>query len=108
MAACRPVIVVLERPPEAVAPGQPLALDVHVVSDLRHALRGARTTVTATWDGGRHEVSWEGDVPADECTKVGTVRLAAPATPGELALRLRLRHLGDDVATNAYTTVVSP
>src|SRR4029453_12917403 len=34
-AACRPVIVVADRLPAAVTPGEALALDVHVVSDRR-------------------------------------------------------------------------
>src|SRR5690606_4546999 len=34
-AACRPVIVVADRLPATVTAGLPLALDVHVVSDLR-------------------------------------------------------------------------
>ena len=39
--ACRPVIVVADRPPAEVTPGQTLALDVHAVSDLRTELAGA-------------------------------------------------------------------
>ena len=38
--ACRPVIVVADRMPAGVAPGETLALDVHVVSDRRGADRG--------------------------------------------------------------------
>ena len=47
--ACRPVIVVADRLPAAVTPGEPLALDVHVVSDLRVPL--TRASVTATVKG---------------------------------------------------------
>jgi len=40
--ACRPVIVVADRLPATVAPRDALALDVHVVSDLRVAVDDAR------------------------------------------------------------------
>ena len=39
VAACAPVIVVAERPAAAYAPGEPIELDVHVVSDRRDARR---------------------------------------------------------------------
>ena len=52
-AACAPVIVVADRPDAVYAPGDDLALDVHVVSDLRTPIDdgdGDRRLVVA----GRH------------------------------------------------------
>src|SRR5690606_7237130 len=49
--ACRPVIVVADRLPARVAPGQALALDVHVVSDLRLPIEAGRGTARLAWSG---------------------------------------------------------
>ena len=106
-AACRPVIVVADRLPAAVAPGDPLALDVHVVSDLREPLAGLRVEVRATWAGGHHTWRFAGEVDADACVRVGTVQLVVPDAPGPLELDLRL--LDEDgraVADNLDRTLV--
>jgi beta-mannosidase len=103
--ACRPVIVVCERPPETVAPGDALALDVHVVNDLRNALKG-EVAATVSWRGGSHTWRWSGAVPADDCVRVGTLQLLVPDEPGDLTVDLDLR-AGDLSATNRYETVVS-
>ena len=50
-AACRPVIVVADRLPATVAPGDALALDVHVVSDLRTQVDDAEITATPDLGG---------------------------------------------------------
>ncbi|MEX2659746.1 MAG: hypothetical protein WD232_08615 [Acidimicrobiales bacterium] len=107
VAACRPVIVVSERLPAAVTPGTALALDVHVVSDLRTELADAVVTATVRWDGGEHAWTWEGSVPADAVVRVGTVSVVVPEAPGELAVDLALAGPGT-VAANRDTTVVLP
>ncbi|HYI62417.1 MAG TPA: hypothetical protein VEW93_11510 [Acidimicrobiales bacterium] len=108
-AACRPVIVVADRLPAAVAPGDPLALDVHVVSDLREPLRGVEATARATWAGGEHTWRFGGDVGADACQRVGTLQLVVPEAAGPLALDLRLVGTdGAELATNEDRTVVVP
>lgn len=99
-AACRPVIVVADRLPASVSPGDAVALDVHVVSDRRMELSG-RVDAELTWDGGQHSWSFEGAVPADSCALVGTVQFEVPDAPGELVLRLRGR-VGDDEPDNEY------
>jgi beta-mannosidase len=106
-AACAPVIVVADRPAPAYAPGQAVNLQVHVVSDLRQALPGA--TVTARLSGPELERDWRwvGDVPADSCVRVGTVRATAPDRPGPLVLELDVR-AGEVVAANRYTSTVAP
>jgi beta-mannosidase len=101
-AACRPVIVVADRPPSTVAPGDALALDVHVVSDLRRALEDAEVTAHLAWAGGERRWRWGGDVPADACQRVGTVQIVAPDAPGPLTLALRCRWAGGE-ATNDYS-----
>jgi beta-mannosidase len=102
---CRPVIVVTDRLPDALVPGAAVALDVHVVSDLRRVLAGVECRASVTWSGGRHEWRWRGDVPPDECVRVGTVRFVVPATPGPLSIDVCIEH-GDEVATNRDSTVI--
>lgn len=104
--ACRSVIVVAERLPPAVAPGASIALDVHVVSDLRAPLLGAVVEARLSWPGGEHQWRFGGEVPADECVRVGTLQWVAPEAPGPLVLDLTLT-AGDVAATNRYETVVS-
>ncbi len=105
-AACRPVIVVADRLPVAVTAGDPLALDVHVVSDLRSAIDGAQVTAALTWPGGGHAWRWGGDVGPDDCVRVGTIQAMAPDlgpdATGVLALDLELRLPDSDVVTNRY------
>jgi beta-mannosidase len=104
-AACRPVIVVADRLPAVVAPGDAVALDVHVVSDRRSELTGS-IEVLARWEDGAHRWSFEGAVPADACVRVGTVQLEVPEAPGELVLELRGR-VGDDQVANEYRATIS-
>ena len=103
--ACRPVIVVADRPPATVAPGQALALDVHVVSDRRVDLTGT-VEVQASWDGGAHRWAFTGDVPADSCVLVGTIQLEVPDAAGELVLALT-GELGEDRPTNEYRATIA-
>ncbi|HUF32306.1 MAG TPA: hypothetical protein VMN58_03740 [Acidimicrobiales bacterium] len=104
--ACRPVIVVADRPPVGVAPGDALALDVHVVSDLRRPLT-ATVTATLAWDGGERTWRWEGEVAADAVARVGTVEAVVPDEPGALTLTLTLRS-PDATADNRYESTITP
>jgi beta-mannosidase len=106
--ACRPVIVVAERPPAAVAPGDALALDVHVVSDRRDELTGAEISARLAWEGGDHSWSWTGDVAPDSCARVGTLQVVVPDTPGPLTLGLELRLPGGERVTNRYDSTIAP
>ncbi len=103
-AACQPVIVVADRLPTTVAAGRPLALDVHVVSDRREPVEGARVTALVTWPGGEHTWRWRGDVGPDECVRVGTLQLVVPDlgpdSTGVLALDLELRLPDGTFVTN--------
>ena len=105
--ACRPVIVVSDRAPAVVRPGQSLALDVHVVSDLRHDLVGATVTATLRWSvDGSHAWSFGGDVAADSCVRVGTIQFVVPDAPGDLWLDLTFE-AADHVVTNRSTATIA-
>jgi beta-mannosidase len=106
--ACRPVIVVADRLPAGVRPGQALALDVHVVSDLRTPLDGAEVTAEAAWAGGGHTWRWQGDVPADSCVRVGTLQIVVPDAPGELTVDLHCTHRDHGDVSNRYTSTIEP
>jgi beta-mannosidase len=97
--ACRPVIVVADRLPPELRPGQALALDVHAVSDLRHELDDVDAAATLRWSGGEHRWRWRGEVPPDACVRIGTIQLVVPDAPGELILDLELS-TGEHAATN--------
>jgi beta-mannosidase len=104
--ACAPVIVVADRPAATYEPGRALALDVHVVSDLRLPLDGAEVTATLAWPGGEQRWQWGGDVPADSCERVGTIQAVAPDAPGELRLSLALS-AGEMRAINHYVSRIT-
>ena len=125
-AACAPVIVVADPPPERMQPGETIDLEVHVVSDARIDLGDMVVTAHLSEVEGDDGVppdsppprdptgaeapctwSWTGDVPADSCTRVGAVALTAPERPGEWALDLQLSGAGLDVR-NRYVTTVTP
>jgi beta-mannosidase len=105
--ACRPVIVVADRLPAEVRPGDPLALDVHVVSDLRIPLVRAAVSAELTWPGGHRAWHWEGEVTADACVRIGRVEAEVPDDAGEMVLDLTLT-AGEVTATNRYATAIAP
>ncbi|MEQ1872617.1 MAG: hypothetical protein ABL953_02730 [Ilumatobacteraceae bacterium] len=103
--ACRPVIVVAERMRSALNVGEAIALDVHVISDLRIPLDDVLCTGKLRWPGGGHEWQWSGSVPPDSCVRVGTVQFVVPSVPGALWFDLTLEH-ADAAATNRYASTV--
>lgn len=104
--ACRPVIVVADRLPAEVTPGSELELSVHVVSDLRHAIDNAEVSAQLSWSNGHRHWRFGGDIPADTCTRVGTLRWTIPPQAcGELTLRLELL-AGDLSVTNEDSTTI--
>ena len=105
--ACRPVIVVADRPDETYAPGDAIALDVHVVSDLREPLEDAVVTARLSWMGDEHTWQWGGDIAADSVVRVGTIQAIAPDAPGPLTLTLEVDAPHAEVAaTNSYESRV--
>ena len=105
--ACRPVIVVSDRLPATVSPGQCLALDVHVVNDLRVELSDARLKAHLRWVGGEHVWNFTGDAAADDCTRIATLQIVVPSSPGDLWLDLELE-AENVVASNRDTTKIVP
>jgi beta-mannosidase len=104
--ACRPVIVVADRPPSIVSPGERLRLDVHVVNDLRVDVDPAVVDAEARWPGGERRWRFGGAVAADECSKVGTLDLTVPETLGALSIDLRLT-AGDVRSDNHYSSAIT-
>jgi beta-mannosidase len=104
--ACAPVMVIADRPPDFVAAGDELRLDVHAVNDLRVDVDPAVINVVASWAGGERRWRFGGVVPADECVKVGTISLSIPETLGALTIDLALT-AGAVKATNRYSTAVT-
>jgi beta-mannosidase len=106
--ACAPVIVVADRLAPAYAPGQPVAAAVHVVSDLRSPLTGNEVLARLAWPGGERTWRFAGDVDADTCAYVGTLRVTLPTgtVPGPLTLDLSLEWR-EGKACNRYESEVS-
>lgn len=106
--ACQPIIVVADRLPEVLRPGDALNLDVHVVSDRRHIVTDVEVTATLSWPGGGTRTwRWAGDIPADSCQRVGTVRAAVPDAPGALVLAIAAHGSGER-AENCYEATIVP
>ncbi len=103
--ACRPVIVVADRIAQRVTAGDPVALDVHVVSDVHRVIERVVCTATLRWPTGEQLWRWSGDIPPDTCVRVGTMQFVVPDVQGDLWIDLVLEH-GDVVVSNRYTTTV--
>ncbi len=97
---------VADRPPEVVAPGELLSLDVHVVNDLRHTISGAVVDITASWSGGTRRWRFGGDIARDDCVRVGTVSMDVPDTLGALTIDVILT-AGELIQTNHYSTAIT-
>ena len=106
-AACAPIVVVADRPPSIVTPGERMSLDIHVVNDRREPITDAVVDVTASWPGGRRRWRFGGDIGADDVDKVGTVDLDVPDTLGALTFDLHLTSATTDLATNHYRTAIT-
>ncbi len=89
VAACAPVIAVLDELPEVLRTGDRVALDLHVVSDLRAAVEDLRAEVVVRWHGAAGEPivrrGWEGAVGPDEVVRVGAVGFVVPEPPAAAA-----------------------
>ena len=105
--ACAPVIVVADRPAESYAAGDALALDVHVVSDLRTPITDATVSARLSWTGGEHRWAWAGEVEADTCARISTIQAVVPAAPGPLTLELDLESAAAK-ASNRYESRIRP
>ena len=104
VAACAPVIAVLEAPPTELRTDDRLILPVHVVNDLRSAIEDLTVTVTLSWvsapDRVLHRAGWNGRSGPDEVTRVGVLRSNVPQPVGPsdtLAITVQLH--GPSVAS---------
>jgi beta-mannosidase len=105
--ACRPVIVVADRLPATVHPGDCLAVDVHVVNDLRTPIDDAKLGAHLRWSNGEHEWSFAGTADSDSVCRIATLQFVVPDAPGDLWLDLTLE--ADHVAaTNRDQTLIVP
>jgi beta-mannosidase len=104
---CAPVVVVADRLPDHVHPDEPLAVQVHVVSDLRTDLEAVEVTASWCWEGGESVQRFEGPVPADSCVLAGIAEVDAPEAAGPLQLRLELRYDGRVTTRHDATVVVA-
>jgi beta-mannosidase len=107
--ACAPVIVVADPLPSVVAPGDAVALDVHVVSDLRVPVEGAVVRAVLGWGSGSasgsgsEEWTWSGDIGPDACARVSTMQFVVPEGATGLSLDLSLSAAAAGIAaTNRY------
>jgi hypothetical protein len=99
---------VADRLAATVAPGDAIALDVHVVSDLRTQVDDAETIARLTWPGsGERTWRWRGVIPADGCQRVGTMQIVVPDAPGPLTLELVCRHGGQQSDNRYDSTIVA-
>jgi len=122
--ACRPVIVVADRPPEHVHPGDHLSLDVHVVSDAHILFRDIVLSAHLSFGTeSRHAWSWSGTLEPDTCVRVGRLEIDVPDpdhpvhrrhhsagdpdSPIALVIDLHLVGGGLDVANRYGTWVVA-
>ena len=106
--ACAPVIVVADRLAPAYVAGDPIALDVHVVSDEREPIADAVATACLQWAGGEHRWRWTGTIGPDAVVRVGTIQAVAPADAGPLTLTLGLEAAANGLSvTNSYESVIT-
>lgn len=107
--ACRPVIVVADRMPTRLLPGEPVALAIDVVNDQRGALTQHVVTAELTWPGGSHQWRFGSDVDADASRQVGMVTWMVPNSRGAVRLVLALSDSATDevIATNTYTAAIT-
>jgi beta-mannosidase len=104
-AACAPVLVVGDPLPDTVEVGEPLSVDVHVVSDLRAPLDFAVVDAAASWVGGERRWRFGGSVPSDSVVKVGRIEFPVPDAPGPLTIDLEMTS-GEITSANHYATIV--
>lgn len=105
VAACAPVIAVLEAPPTELHTDDRLVLPLHVVNDLRAAIEDLTVTVTLSWvsepDRVLHRAGWNGRVGPDDVARVGVLRATVPQPNGACdTLAIAVQLSGSGVATH--------
>lgn len=105
--ACRPVVVIADQLPGTTSSGKELSIAVHAVSDLRRRIEDVSVKATARCGDWMTERRWVGDLPADSCEHVGTLKFTVPDTTGVLTIDVEL-DAADHMVTNRLHTVVIP
>lgn len=114
-AACAPVIAVADRLPVNLVAGEPLMLDMHVVSDMTTALGPHELSARLCWpttedaaDVASHTWRWTGAIDADSVLRVGSISWVAADTAGPVSLELELRNIESNqiIATNSYQSTI--
>lgn len=101
------MIVVADRLPAEVVGGETLALDVHVVSDVRTPIDGLEITAVLTWTGGEQRWRFGGTVAADTVARVGTLQVEVrDSRPGPFTLELVLS--GDAIPVGPSPAPTAP
>ena len=78
-----------------------------MVSDARISYSDMITTVHLSWEGEvRRTWSWEGDIPADECVRVGTISMEVPDTDDDVIFDVELSGEGPSYTARYGTRVV--
>lgn len=106
VAACRPVIAIADQLPGHLHPGDRISPQIHVVSELRSTLEGARVSARIRTERTDTQRSWVGDVPADSCVRIGEVGIEAPDHSTALTLDLTVSHPTFEPTTVRYETAV--
>lgn len=105
-AACQPVIVVADRPPQHVHPGDFLVLGIHAINDSFISYNDMIVSAHLLYGSERRHVwTWQGDLPADGCVRVGSIEVEVPDIDDAIVIDLDLD--GDGVSVrNRYGTWV--
>ena len=67
-----------------------MAIDIHVVSDLRTPMQEIEVSARLQWAGGEQRWRFGGDVDADTCLRIGTLAISVPDASGRLTLELSM------------------
>ena len=119
VAACAPVIAVIDELPTTLRAGRGHHLELHVVNDLRHPVEDLTASVTMTWEGRAGEPvlrrAWTGAVAADSVERIGVLDLTVPAPPSvdgtgpaTLLVALELTRGGERIGCRLVRRAVTP
>ena len=104
---CRPVIPIADRLPHHAHPGDELTVELHVCSDLRTPISGARLEAVWQWDDGIERHRFIGDVGPDAVEFIGRTTVTAPAHTTALTLDLHLTVDGATVTRRDETVIIA-
>ncbi len=98
------VIIVADAPVRPFEPGSTFATELHVVSQLRHAIADTKFHAAI----GANSLTWEGNVDADSVALVGRLKTKLPDRAGSARLVLTLDDsTGAQIASNSYDITIA-